>query len=445
MTRLSWLAFLLTAACGTGGGPAGRADADRDAIDPVDPTDAPVADAAEQVPSDADTGPAADSTTACPSCPAGKICSDGACIDVPEQCPCPRESYCDLESNRCVAGCLEDDQCAPTGRICEPSTRQCRDGCRTDEKCGPGRICALGSAASDASPATGTCRPGCRSDQGCEIGQICEDRTSTCRVGCRTDESCGPGRICSAATSTCITGCRQDSECPEGQACAQNVCRVGCRSQSECGERFCSGTTKLCTSFVGSGSCLADAHCSSSATCDLDSLRCVRSLGPSCPNSKACGPGRLCRNNSCSTRSLGASCGAGSNCGLDGYCAPWQLRCRDLYSCSGGCPGGGRCANGQTAQSSRTSGQSYQYCDGLEFAARECANDAACSDGRICISGTCSMPIACKTSEDCPSTHAYLCGAGACRPYFDVTCASAADCGRGFVCNVEVGRCARRL
>src|SRR5262245_21614681 len=43
------------------------------------------------------TGPAV-----CSGCSSNQLCVNGTCMNLPSQCPCPVESYCDLASNKCV-------------------------------------------------------------------------------------------------------------------------------------------------------------------------------------------------------------------------------------------------------------------------------------------------------------------------------------------------------
>src|SRR5947209_3903975 len=40
----------------------------------------------------------------CTGCTASQICDNGTCRDLPQTCPCPKQSYCDLAANTCRAG-----------------------------------------------------------------------------------------------------------------------------------------------------------------------------------------------------------------------------------------------------------------------------------------------------------------------------------------------------
>src|SRR5690348_4060041 len=54
----------------------------------------------------------ADTVAGCGPCAANQVCSNGACVDLPSTCPCPKESYCDLATGHCVIGCTGDDGCS---------------------------------------------------------------------------------------------------------------------------------------------------------------------------------------------------------------------------------------------------------------------------------------------------------------------------------------------
>ncbi len=141
-----------------------------------------------------------------------QTCIDGECVDLPDSCPCPPESYCDLSTNTCVAGCTTDEHCSP-GRICQPN-RTCRDGCRDDDWCAAGHICDDTDL---------VCREGCRDDEVCLDGEICDPRSLTCRDGCRDDEDCAPGQMCDDE-NFCADGCETSATCPSGQVCDDGLC-----------------------------------------------------------------------------------------------------------------------------------------------------------------------------------------------------------------------------
>ena len=100
-------------------------------------------------------------------CGDGQVCSEGKCVDLPSTCPCPVESYCDLATNTCKAGCTSHDQCSK-GRFCDTAKRTCKDGCRTAIDC--------------AEPANGsvTCNAG-------TCVTSCDTKFHACGAACKSD------------------------------------------------------------------------------------------------------------------------------------------------------------------------------------------------------------------------------------------------------------------
>jgi hypothetical protein len=147
--------------------------------------------------------PGAGGTTvaSCSGCNSNQICVNGACMNLPSQCPCPVESYCDLGTNQCVVGCTSNDQCA-TGRACNTTTRTCIDGCRDDASCGAGNICD-----------NFVCRAGCRQQSDCGAGSVCLN--TVCQVGCATTSDC------TATGQTCVNNA---CTCPASQMACNNAC-----------------------------------------------------------------------------------------------------------------------------------------------------------------------------------------------------------------------------
>jgi hypothetical protein len=164
----------------------------------------------------------------CDACGAHQGCTNGTCVDLPQKCPCPKESYCDLTTNMCKAGCVSDGDCN-AGRICNDQ-RKCVTGCRKDGDCASGQICDASSQ---------TCRKGCRNDGQCGAGAICDDAKLICRNGCRDDNDCSglAGiQICDDATLVCRAGCNQRSDCGPTEYCdlAARACKSGCQYASDC-------------------------------------------------------------------------------------------------------------------------------------------------------------------------------------------------------------------
>jgi hypothetical protein len=212
---------------------------------------------------------------------------------LPSQCPCPMESYCDLSTNHCVAGCTTDDQCN-AGRICN-TQRQCVAGCRMDTQCATGQICAA---------ATLTCVAGCRVDTDC-TGSLhdCDTTTNTCVPGCATDADCPLQQSCDTTQHTCVAGCQLPKtgdplappvRCPVGMACVRDTdlnfgCSVNCYSAST-GDVAChsdSTATYACSDISNKcrRTCTTTADCPSGQACYLGYTKLtttVRYCGPLC-------------------------------------------------------------------------------------------------------------------------------------------------------------------
>ena len=139
--------------------------------------------------------------TQCSACREDQTCDNGKCVDVPDMCPCPIESYCDLGTNTCKVGCFDDEGCS-TGRICEGD--RCQDGCRVDDACGVGQICEELQ-----------CRTGCREHEACGTGEICDGQTLSCREGCLYHSDCPLAQICGEG-QVCVPGCTADEFLPHG-------------------------------------------------------------------------------------------------------------------------------------------------------------------------------------------------------------------------------------
>ncbi|MCC7538608.1 MAG: hypothetical protein IT379_20455 [Deltaproteobacteria bacterium] len=348
----AWLfgALFVVAAC-KGGGPGESSSTRRDGSSPPPSGDASVA---PPVPT-----PPPSPVASCAGCRGDQVCVDGTCTDVPTSCPCPRESYCDLASSRCVVGCVEDTQCS-RGRICVAETRSCQDGCRQDADCGAGGICE------------GTvCRGGCRADGDCGSGQICEG--TTCRAGCRTDGTCTGGQICVA--SECRDGCRADGSCPgAGQICdvSSMTCRGGCRTDVECG---------------------------SEQICDVASSTCAAG----CRDDSGCGPGRICESGLCRD-----GCREHGDCPLSSYCGEGSVCVEgcgpdgEYQGITDRCPVGQACVPNVCGGSGHCNWHCQEACYGWDCASSpeqpfECFNDWGSSEsasGRRCRE-------ACDSDADC--------------------------------------------
>jgi hypothetical protein len=341
----------------------------------------------------------------CDSCGADQVCVQGACTDVPEMCPCPLESYCDLGSGKCVIGCAADENC-DEGRICDPTNRECFVGCREDPECGAGKICeglqCTAGCREDTDCAAAeicdgvTCRLGCNTTDECPAGQICD--ATVCREGCTGDGECGAaGEICDDTSKVCRAGCRADGECPLEQICDEQPgvfkCKAGCTGMNNC------GPGKLCTGGQCVAGCLDQSWCSEGEICKQDV--CVAG----CLTTSDCGAGKICEANVCV-----AGCESQEGCPLGQYCHEKK--------CIEGCgPPGGATFEGQVDR---------------------------CPAGTACVPHSCQGDFDCKGFEcqvdcyfwECASSadKSYACLGTLYNNYCMQTCSKDADCPNGKVC-----------
>ncbi len=96
-------------------------------------------------PGGASTSTSSGPATCAGGCGTGEVCSEGACVPVPDHCPCPHETYCDLNTNTCEVGCLGDSDCS-SGHYCDTPNRACVVGCREAPSAAAGRSASTISA-----------------------------------------------------------------------------------------------------------------------------------------------------------------------------------------------------------------------------------------------------------------------------------------------------------
>jgi hypothetical protein len=208
---------------------------------------------------------------ACLGCGANQVCVSGVCTDVPSQCPCPRETYCDPSISRCVVGCVQDTDCA-AGRVCNATMRTCFDGCHQDAGCGAGQIC---------DDAALVCRTGCRQKSDCSGGLACI--ATVCQAGCATTADC---------TSTGETCVNNSCVCPTGQSVCSGAC-VATNTAKNCGGCgiACNNTGETCVNnacvcpngqSACSGACVATNTVNNCGGCGI-----------------ACKNNETCSNNQC--------------------------------------------------------------------------------------------------------------------------------------------------
>jgi hypothetical protein len=187
-----------------------------------------------------DQGSTPDAKTGCqPACKANQICENSQCKDLPKQCPCPIESYCDLATNTCVAGCLGDTDCK-AGRYCD-GAKKCKDGCRVGE-CGQNEIC-------DAQKRVCTCALGYHRCSGSCVKEGPTSCGPSCEI-CATDPNGKTSCSASGCTLTCDSGFKSCggscAQCPTANATAF-TCSAGSCEASACdsGHHVCSGACEL--------------------------------------------------------------------------------------------------------------------------------------------------------------------------------------------------------
>lgn len=72
--------------------------------------------------------------SSCTGCAADEVCADGSCQKIPDKCPCPKQTYCDLGTNTCKRGCTDDTSCS-TGTCCDVDARSCSIDCKNGHAC----------------------------------------------------------------------------------------------------------------------------------------------------------------------------------------------------------------------------------------------------------------------------------------------------------------------
>jgi hypothetical protein len=248
----------LSAACGSGGGPDKSSE---DAAGQVwDRGNNPAPDGATvQDRSRADAGPA----RCAPACGSKQICDNGTCKDLPDQCPCPLESYCNLATNQCVPGCASDEDCQ-LGRYCDDQ-RKCQNGCRVG-KCGTNEECQ---------PATRTCE--CTSGHHRCSGRCVPEGISSCGPSCQVCPT-DPHGTASCTSSGCSLSCKSGTKMC-GSACA--ACPTGNATTFTCSGSKCIAAQCSSTYHVCSGSCVLEniASCGSSCGACSDAVQGACSSG----------------------------------------------------------------------------------------------------------------------------------------------------------------------
>ena len=167
------------------------------------------------------------------SCPAGQLCQGLRCGP-----PCAEATDCMIEGavceeGRCAVpgGCTSSQDCGEPETYCDLNSNRCVSGCQVDNDCLDASKECIG----------GRCRPrGCSRNYQCSFGEVCDLETSQCvqaegrhcEAGCdpqAADSSCGSeGQRCLALQDEeenpigdfCFEPCQDEpNPCPQGYAC----------------------------------------------------------------------------------------------------------------------------------------------------------------------------------------------------------------------------------
>ena len=209
-------------------------------------------------------------------CAEDGLCEDG-CRTNPDNCPeAPvgtPELTCNSEIHRCEGGPCDADQDCLEGFYCHTRFETCVEGCRSSpvDSCGSGFECDEDDRTCE--QRTCECEPGddpekCDGwcdDNGRVSAYYCDDETDTCEFGCRIrddgTDTCRLGTLCDPDTRICIDGCGEDDDCPFGTYCDTRAADPVCVAGCKPGE---CGKDRYCcvdTRMCCSEDCLVDSDC----------------------------------------------------------------------------------------------------------------------------------------------------------------------------------------
>lgn len=136
------------------------------------------------------------STGDCPGgCGDNAICVDGKCQSLPDSCPCPKGAYCDLAQNKCLPGCISNDDCS-SGTVCDVLNKTCVPACSSDADCPADSLC---------DPATSMCKGKLMLGAPCSSAAQCQSGFCVNQVCCDTACS-GECQACSIAAGAATDG-----------------------------------------------------------------------------------------------------------------------------------------------------------------------------------------------------------------------------------------------
>ncbi len=185
-------------------------------------------------------------------------------------------AVCDTTSGRCVECVATADTC-PAGAYCVASTNRCAAGCRNDDGCAPG-VGADGGVRSDAAGG---------GDPGAAAGRHCNVATRSC-VACVGNDQCPAGNVCIG--NACVLSCGGAQVCPSGQACCNNGCIDLQANTANCGACGSACSFANAAPVCRAGACAIGACVAPYGNCDGDAANgCEVDTSSSVANCGACG------------------------------------------------------------------------------------------------------------------------------------------------------------
>ncbi|AKF05542.1 DUF4215 domain-containing protein [Sandaracinus amylolyticus] len=432
-----------------------------------------------------DDGNTADGDTCRGDCASDYRCGNGV-VDTTAD-GASSDEVCDdgntANGDGCSASCSSDESCGNAivdlgaGEICDDGNTEdgdeCSADCLTSFLCGNGDLDGA-EECDDGNDADGDgCNASCQQER-CgngrvDAGEACDDGNDVetdgcqldCTFTCSSDADCDDGAVCNGAevcsapgttTSACAPAA---SPAPDGAACGTGqICLTGGCVASACGDGFTDASRgEQCddvNTVSGDGcendctfTCSSAADCSDGAVCNGPEVcmnagsvasRCA--AGSPASNGTSCGGGQICIGGACTT----AGCGDGVVSGAE--------QCDDGNTSNGdGCDAD--CRWTCTAATAVADCGDGNACNGVEVCtaggslASRCgpgtapANGASCGGTNICVGGACVArrcgDMIVSTGEQCDDGN--TANADGCDNDCTWTCAGAADCSDGNVCN----------
>jgi hypothetical protein len=396
-----------------------------------------------------------DGAGACRKYAVGSICSAGSCTG----------STMTLAS-RCTA----DGTCpAPMMQPCDPficgANGVCQTVCSKNEECTTPNTCIATSCGKK--PLGGACTAADECLSGlCEQGTCCK---TECKGVCRSCGLAGTQGICSlVATGQDPLGqcadsgaetCGLDGTCDGTGACRKFIAGTSCapsmcmaaneRGISRCdGAGVCNpGVVRPCSPFMCGGTGTCATGCTTAADCSTD-YSCIggackkKAQGAACTGAAECGTG-VCQQGLCCDKLCPGPCQACNLAGAEGVCSMVPAgqdpmnQCTDegAASCGndGACSGNGACrkyTSGTVCAVSTCSGTTFtnkSSCDGKGVCVAPAAGSCVpyqCNTGGVCF-GTCTTNAQCSNGN--------LCLNGSCgKKGLGGTCTATTDCMSGF-------------